>query len=294
MSFKIGLTIQQVGTILPSVWVKLSNSISLQHVEFDPTVFDDIDNVRSALRCNSVTVHAPFIDFWPYDMSSGGKKQKLVEQFIENVNQNAKDLHIHSVVVHPPAGPSPNMDLFYEHLNNLKPLVLLENLSYLDPFSSQWSSWETFSRFYRMTNEHLDKSTGFCFDIPHSFIQNAEKFLDLPEFLITELKGRNGYIHLSGGLRTEDTHYPSLTEGEIPMNLVKRFLDQIKFRGIVNMELKPQLDRGGIVGELEKILQSYELLLGWAGAQKHRMLLNLKKHFILDKIKKVERTTRRE
>ncbi|MFX1534370.1 MAG: TIM barrel protein [Promethearchaeota archaeon] len=283
MSFKVGLTIQKLGTVLPSVWVRLSNFISLQHIEFDPTVFDDIDNVLSTLQCKSVTVHAPFIDHWPYDMSSGGNKQKLVEQFIENVNQNAKSLHIHSVVVHPPADPS-HMDLFYEHLNNLKPLVLLENLSYLDSSSSQWSSWENFSRFYQMTNEHLDKSTGFCFDIPHSFIQNGNKFLDLPEFLITELKGKNGYIHLSGGLRTEDTHYPLLTEGEIPMNLVKKFLDKIKFGGIVNMELMPQFDRGGIVGELEKIFQSYELLLGWAGARKHRMFLKLKKRFILNKI----------
>lgn len=252
------------------MWVKMASSIQLQHIEFDLSVFNDIKNVTQALKAPQTTIHAPYVEDYGMDLSSNNM---AVDQFVENVNRTKGDLRIIGVVVHPPEDASGSLDRFYDRLDKL-PLPMMENMPY--------QPWEDFLDFIEETQANINREISMCFDIPHSYITNGKSFLDLPELCCEFLKRPTGYIHISGGTREEDTHFPSLTEGDMPINPIKDFLKRINFSGTVTMELRPRS-----INDLDKIFQSYMYMLQIAGKTRHRLQVRIKRPFIMRKIRQL-------
>ena len=269
MTFKTGLTIQSIMGFSPSNLVKIGSAVKLQHIEFDLSVFTDISNVINQLETEQTAIHAPYMEDYKLDLSS---RNPAIDDFINNVNQWKSDLNVIGVVVHPPIDAGGNLDLFYDRLEKI-PLPLLENMPY--------QSWNDFMEFFDTTKSNVNNKLGMCFDIPHSFIANGNKFLDLPKEVLDHIKSKNGYIHISGGIRDEDTHYPLLTEGDMPFSEVKEFFKEIAFRGTVTMELAPRS-----IQDIEKILRSYVMMLSVANRRKHQLMVRIKTPFIMRKISK--------
>ncbi|MFX1285649.1 MAG: TIM barrel protein [Promethearchaeota archaeon] len=268
MTFTTGLTIQKINGIIPSKWVEIASAIGLQHIEFDQTVFEDIENVIRVLKAPQTVIHAPYVEDYGNDLSSN---DRIVDQFVENVINSQHDLNIIGVVVHPPTDASGSWETFYSRLEKI-PFPLLENMPY--------QSWEEFQEFVENTMANVDKNIGMCFDIPHSWITNGETFLELPEFCLDFLRAPTGYIHISGGTREEDTHYPLLTEGDMPLDPVETFLNTISFSGTVTMELGPRS-----IDDLDKIFKSYMLMLKIARKNWHKIQVKVKRPFIMRKVR---------
>jgi len=274
MSFTTGLTIQKVKNIHPSDWVKIASTIRLQHIEFDQTVFDDIENVLQVLKAPQTVIHAPYMEDYGTDLST---RNQVVDQFVNNVLAAQQDLNIIGVVVHPPTDASGSWETFYDRLEKL-PFPLLENMPY--------QSWNEFKEFVETTQANVNQRIGMCFDIPHSWITHGEQYLDLPEFCLDFLRAPTGYIHISGGTREEDTHFPLLTEGDMPITPVKQFLKDISFSGTVTMELSPRT-----IEDLNKVFQSYILMLGIAGKSMHKLQVRIKRPFIMWKVRQLAKKT---
>jgi sugar phosphate isomerase/epimerase len=270
MTFKTGLTIQAIMGLSPSRIVTLGSAIKLEHVEFDISVFTDIEEVIENLRTEQTAIHAPYMEDYKVDLSS---KSSKVDKFITDINQWKSDLNVIGVVVHPPLDAGGDLNLFYDRLEKI-PHPLLENMPY--------QLWDEFQDFFDTTRSNVNNKLGICFDIPHSYITNGDRFLDLPKEVLEHIKSKNGYIHLSGGTREKDTHYPLLTEGDMPFSEVKEFLKDISFRGTVTMELAPRS-----LQEIEKILQSYAMMLNVANRRKHQFMVKIKTPFIMRKISKL-------
>ncbi|UCE12651.1 MAG: sugar phosphate isomerase/epimerase [Candidatus Heimdallarchaeota archaeon] len=268
MTFTTGLTIQRLGDISPSMWLRIASNIQIQHIEFDLSVFNDIENVIQVLKAPQTTIHAPYVEDYGMDLSSNNEE---IDQFVENVNRKKNDLRIIGVVVHPPEDASGSLDRFYDRLDKL-PFPLLENMPH--------QPWDDFLAFIKNTQANINREIGMCFDIPHSYITNSESFLDLPELCRDFLQKKSGYIHISGGTREEDTHFPSLSDGDMPLDPIRDFLKDIKFSGTVTMELRPQS-----IDDLDKIFQSYMYMLQIAGKTRHRLQVRIKRPFIMRKVR---------
>jgi sugar phosphate isomerase/epimerase len=274
MSFTTGLSIQQVRNILPSDWVKIASTLRLKHIEFDQTVFNDFENVIQVLKAPQTVIHAPYIEDYGLDLSTD---DQIADQFVDNVLATQHDLNIIGVVVHPPTDASGSWERFFDRLEKL-PLPLLENMPY--------QSWDEFKEFVETIQANVNRHIGMCFDIPHSWITHGEQYLNLPKICLDFLRESTGYIHISGGTREEDTHFPLLTEGDMPFIPVKEFLKDISFSGIVTMELGPRS-----LEDLNKILQSYMLMLGIAGKRLHQMQVKIKRPFIMRKVRQLAKKT---
>lgn len=269
MTFTTSMTIQQIGEIPTSSFVGFANFLRLQHIEFDMSVYNDITNVIKKVNAKSVTIHVPYLSDYGMDLSSNNSK---VDELVTNINKYKEPLNVLGVVVHPPEDPKGDVNLFYDRLEKL-PYPMLENMPNL--------SWNNFTDLFNSTEEVISNELGFCFDIPHSFITNQEKFLELPSKFHDLVFSSKGYIHTSGGSRTEDTHFPLLTDGDIPFNLVKKFLKP--FTGIVTMELAP---RNFI--EIEKMIISYQMMLGVSSRRLHKLEVRFKRPLLMWKIRQLE------
>ncbi|UCG02398.1 MAG: hypothetical protein JSW11_00090 [Candidatus Heimdallarchaeota archaeon] len=270
MTFITGLSIQQLNDILPSTLVKIASAIRLKHIEFDLTVFNDIENVIKVLEAPQTVIHAPYLEDYGIDLSTD---DPVVDQFVDNVLAAQNDLNIIGVVVHPPTDASGSWENFYDRLEKL-PLPLLENMPY--------QSWDEFKEFIETTQANVNRHLGMCFDMPHSWITYGELFLELPAFCMDLLRSSNGYIHISGGTREEDTHFPLLTEGDMPISPIREFLNANSFSGTVTMELAPRS-----IEDLNKVFQSYMLMLGIAGKRLHKLQVKLKHPFIMRKARQL-------
>ncbi len=270
MTFHIGITIQAIGDLTPSNVVDLGMAIGLRHIEFDPSVFLDISDVMKSLKTKQTTIHAPYMEDYHMDLSSNTPE---IDKLIEDINRWKTRMNIIGVVVHPPLDAGGNTEKFYDRLEKL-PLPLIENMPY--------QSWEDFLDFYNTTQANVNNHLGMCFDIPHSFITNGDKFLEVPDEVLDHLTSSKGYIHISGGTADEDIHYPLLTDGNIPFQEVKDFLLRISFCGTVTMELYPRSFQ-----DIDKILRSYILMLDVANKKKHKLSVQIKRPFIMRKINKL-------
>ena len=132
--------------------------------------------------------------------------------------------------------------------------------------------------------ENITNSFGICFDIPHSYLSNEEKFLDIPDEVMRELKKRTGYIHLSGTDLERDQHYPLITEGGLPFDQVKSFLQDIKFSGTVNLELVPRT-----LDDIVKMFKSVSIMFNVAGKRSQSLLARMKIPLVLYRLKKYEK-----
>ncbi|MHA2298134.1 MAG: TIM barrel protein [Candidatus Hodarchaeales archaeon] len=267
ISFKTGLTIQKTGSINPSDWLMIASAIELEHVEFDMTVFSDIDNVLAVNKIDQIAIHAPYFDDYNMDFSSDRSE---IEQFVKNVNDYREALKIKYVVIHPPNDPQGSTDTFFTNIDAVEPFILLENMP--------CQAWNDFIQLFTSIRERVSNKTGFCFDVPHGFITHGEEsFLELPTELLELVRSPDGYIHLSGGLRNEDTHLPLVTDGDIPFEKVEAFLKE--FSGTLTMELQP---RG--INDIDKIIKSYKIMLGISGKRWLSLKTAVKERVILKKV----------
>ncbi|PWI48581.1 hypothetical protein CEE45_05940 [Candidatus Heimdallarchaeota archaeon B3_Heim] len=270
MTFHTGITIQAIGDLTPSNVVDLGMAIGLRHIEFDPSVFPDISNVMERLKTKQTSIHAPYMEDYHMDLSSNTPE---IDKLIDDINRWKTRMNIIGVVVHPPLDAGGNTEKFYDRLEKL-PLPLIENMPY--------QSWEDFLDFYNTTQANVNNHLGMCFDIPHSFITNGDKFLEIPDEVLEHLTSSKGYIHISGGTAYEDIHYPLLTDGDIPFQEVKDFLRRISFCGTVTMELNPRSFQ-----DIDKIIRSYILMLDVAKKKKHKLSVQIKRPFIMRKVNKL-------
>jgi len=282
MSFVVGLTIQPIAGVSNSTWVRMAAKLGLEHIEFDPLVFDDVQAITRELKCSQVGIHSPYMKDYGIDLSSVHRREE-VGRFISQVNAIAEEWNVVGVVVHPPSDAKGSFEYFLESLGQLEPTVLLENV-----FGEEGPGvWTEFLEFWERTRDRVGGNVGFCFDIPHSFIANGPvEYLRLPEMLRSELchSGR-GYIHLSGGRSTEDTHSP-LNQGEIPVwTEVAEFLKP--FRGTLNLELRPESQ-----ADIPLIIDSYLQAVRLSSIRKYLwrlLLLAAKRRAISEEIRKLGR-----
>ncbi len=273
MTFRTGITIQAIGDLTPSNVVDLAMAINLRHIEFDPSVFSDITRVIERLNSDQTTIHAPYMEDYKMDLSS---QTPEIDKLIEDINHWQTRMNIIGVVVHPPLDAGGDMGKFYDRLD-LLPLPLLENMPY--------QTWEDFLEFFDTIKSNVNNPLGMCFDIPHSFITNGDQFLEVPKEVHNHLSSANGYIHISGGTAEEDTHYPLLTEGNMPFQEVPAFLDRIAFKGTVTMELYPRSFQ-----DIDKILRSYIMMLGISKRRMHKLSVQIKRPFIMRRINNLAKT----
>ena len=265
MKFRTGLTILGAGKLKPSTSIKLISTVGLEHIEFDKSVFIDLENVKNVLTVPQTAIHAPYIPDYTFDLSS---PLNDADQFVTFIQKSKKDLNLIGVVVHPPEEIN---ELFYDRLTQI-PFPLLENLPY--------QSWENFMKFRDEVKDNATKNFGYCFDIPHSFITNGNEFLDVPSELLTALKKDSGYIHISGSDRLQDQHYPLVTDGDLPFNEVKTFLKEINFSGTINMELVPRS-----LDDIPKMFKSFSIMLNISGKRYKALKVRLKIPFIMYNIR---------
>ena len=241
---KVGQTVQSLGTLKPSHILKMVNLLGFEHVEFDPTVFDDIDAVIPLVQKKSVILHAPYYSDWNYDFSSI-KQSEEIEKYMENLETYANALGATGVVVHPPRDPDKDEDYFLKNLDRIKITVLLENLP--------GQKLEDFKTWYLSTKNKTKAKVGMCFDVPHSFLTHGkEDLFNIPDVLLPDLN----YIHISELNEDSDCHWPFGHEGgALPLDLFEKFLKRIKFKGTINMEMMPD----GIEG-IENLIDSYLIL----------------------------------
>ncbi|MFX1513508.1 MAG: TIM barrel protein [Promethearchaeota archaeon] len=293
----VGLTIQKMGPVRPSNWMKLVNLVGIDHIEFDPTVFEDIEAVLALLGNKSVTLHSPYYTHWGYDLSSKNQSEK-VETFLKNVESYTEKLKAHSIVVHPPIDPQGDKEYFLENLNRIKITPLLENLP--------GQKWQDFEQWYLATKEQIQIKPQICFDVPHSFLTHGEDGLfDIPESLLPDLT----YIHISELTSERDCHWPFGTEGgELPIGKFKDFIHQHKIElksqsevnidsyrnflrkrkiiQIINMEILPS-----DLKSVKNLINSYLMLLklgSKASFIKKRLRLLVIQPIIFNKLKNVE------
>ncbi|MHA2247727.1 MAG: TIM barrel protein [Candidatus Hodarchaeales archaeon] len=245
MTFKTGMTIHGMGEMKPSAALKMASIFSLEHIEFHESVFSDLRNVKDNLPTSQTAIHFPFVPDYDFDLSSDSKN---ADRLIKSIQEAKNDLNIIGVIVHPPDILNEN---FYERLSQL-PFPMLENLPN--------QSWEEFLIFRDEVKANMTNSFGYCFDIPHSFITNGEKFLDIPEVILSSLKRKTGYIHLSGGDREKDQHYPLITDGNLPFRTVKQFLKEIRYSGTINLEIVPRTFK-----DIPKMFKSISIMFNVAG-----------------------------
>jgi sugar phosphate isomerase/epimerase len=274
---KVGLTIQSLGAVKPSHLVKLVNIVGIDHIEFDPTVFEDLDDlhiISTILGNKSVTLHAPFFMHWGYDLSSIHQAEK-VEQYLTHLEQYAGALKAHSVVVHPPLDPEGDQAYFIKNLNRIPITVYLENMP--------GQRLADFATWYFATKAQTTAKTEICFDVPHSFLTHGtDGLFDLDDRLLPDLN----YIHISELTAHEDNHWPFGTPGgELPFDQFHAFVKRIGFDGTINMEMLPA-DLDGIKNLLGSFLKLLKLGSKWQYFRKW-LRVTLVKPLLLSKMKDV-------
>ncbi|MHA1713736.1 MAG: sugar phosphate isomerase/epimerase family protein [Candidatus Ranarchaeia archaeon] len=287
----VGLTLASAFGIPTSTWIKVANLFRFEHIEFSSPVYMDLKESARSFRGGQIAFHAPYRDDFPYELSSSGKYEKDVEEFLVKLDEACQlfKVPVVGVIVHPPKSERYDEELFFERLRRIRPLVLIENLSPGNGPASK--NWQAFLRFYNDVNDRATKKTGFCFDVPHAFIAEGERrFLDIPSTLLEELCSPRGYIHISGTRSTEDMHWP-INTGDLPLDQVMAFLKKIRFRGTINMEISP-LNCPSLHDYANGVLESYLKLLSLGPAWKQftkRIHVTLKRGLLLRRLKPFER-----
>lgn len=272
---KIGLTIQEFRGFPVSTWIRMSNVVGLPHIEFDLSAFDDIEVALPLLR-STITFHTPYFSDYGFDLGSVGSRASDAERYIRNLRIYQEKLQIRGVVVHPPDDPNGNYETYLNRLASISQPIHLENMPN--------QSWDDFLDLYQDIGSKLGRHVGLCFDVPHSFITNGAKFLELPDILLEELMSDRGYIHISGGNHNEDTHLP-LTQGSLPLEQFEQFVRRIRFHGTLVMELRPRTiyNFAGIFNSFIRMTK----FIPWRRRFRMRIRIAVGSRFIMRKVRQL-------
>jgi len=249
----VGITIDRYNGVNPSALLRLTRVMGLNFVEITKTVFDDLPQVLAALGHTKTGFHLPYYEEKSIDFSNADY-QSEIDELISLINQHHQSLHIQYCLSHPPEGDPANVNrerAVTTLLNNLKKieaLVILENVTSISP--------DQFNDFYRQAQHALGaKLIGQCYDPAHAFIRG-----DDPVMTLEHSNGEIRCVHLSDCTRTEDKHLPFDLGGELPVDEILMTLKNIKYEGIINLELLPRsfADLEAVVRSYLKVLYQFE------------------------------------
>ena len=185
---KVGQTIQSLGQLKPSHIISMANFLGFEHLELDPTTFDDIEAVLPLVKKKSIILHAPYYFDWGYDLSSIKQSEK-VEKYMENLETYANALGALGIVVHPPMDPDKDENYFLKNLDRIKITVLLENLpgDNLDDFKT----WYLDTKSKTQAKSKLQTKRKHSFDDYIEFATQMNEFMGHPRKPFEPMKGKH-------------------------------------------------------------------------------------------------------
>lgn len=243
MMIRIGTSLREFLRVPPHVWLELANILRFNHIEFYSSVFfGDLVNLIDLIGTKTTAVHLPYFDDSGWDLSSKIVNEKF-NRLVRGINKYKHKLRIEWLIIHPPEDPNPDWSLYCKRLDQFELPVLLENI--------KTQNFDEFEEIYKDLKKQLRDKLGFCFDFVHSFLINIE-FLNVPANLNSDLQ----YIHLNDtNTKETDSHWPLGTE-VLPLDQIFNFLKRIRFKGVINLEIKPRN-----IMDAMSIIDSYLLIL---------------------------------
>ena len=214
----IGQTVQAHEGLSCDKLIQFAKLIGIESCEINPkgVNLENVNKIIEAVGKMKTTFHLPVEGIEGYDFAYP-EKEKEINDVIEVINQNAKDLNIILAVFHPVESHG-NFETLVKNLKQLKVPLVVENIQLL----SDDEFIEYYARFKKALGNQLK---GWLFDVAHSYLKNGPKdymkLLDKIPF--EELEE----IHLSDCSKNEDSHY-SFGAGVLP---TEEILQEIKNRG---------------------------------------------------------------
>lgn len=248
---QVGLTISDFDGKKSGELLALVRRLGVGFVEFNPTVFHDLNSVIANMNGMAAGFHLPLIGEHGYDFSSFDAKDKI-DETISLLNQHRHDLNLLYCVAHPPETQNEELaedalEFLYENLQRLEVPVILENIE-------AWNVRD-FDRLVDMTRKILKKKLiGLCFDPAHAFLRGEdifERFSAIAKQVIC--------IHMSDCIKDQDAHLP-FGQGVLP---IEKFLDHVLkhgYDGVINLEVMPKSlhETGAVLNSYLQVLRVFK------------------------------------
>lgn len=271
----IGLTIDTFRGIRPSVLLHQISRIGVEFAEVTKNIFDDQDlgKIKSCVNGIKIGLHLPIVSEDGFDFSCLDEKEKI-DQLIDQINRNWRNLNLLYVLSHPTEEHfiktkcEVSEQFLFDNLNKIEAPIIFENTLENDSFRFE----DFLVRAEQKMGPHL---SGICFDGPHAFISRKNWF----ELLETQIE-KIRLVHLSDCSKDQDLHIPFGGEGELPVEKILKFLKDHKYKGIVNLEIRPKS-----LTELGPVFKSYLLILKYLNRKKY-FSMALRSFFLLPIIQK--------
>lgn len=268
---KIGLTVSNFDGKKPGELLALVRKFGVQFVEFNPTVFGDLQAVQRHLDDDMAAgFHLPLSAEHGFDFTQQEAKEKI-DDLIYFINHHRHELNLLYCVAHPPEGAADGasseeeLEFLVENLKRLDVPVILENVE-------SWSANDFDSLADLIRHELKRKFIGLCFDPAHAFLRGEDIFARF-----TAIAPQVRCIHLSDCARGHDAHLP-LGQGELPVGKFLQHVAEARYDGIINLEVMPRSlqEVGAVVKSYLQVLRVFKkgkyfstktrLALGGAGA----------------------------
>ncbi len=242
---QIGLTISNFDNKKPGELVALVRRLGVRFVEFNPTVFGDLQNAMRQMDDNMAAgFHLPLLAEHGFDLTQRDKQDKI-DELVYIINHHRHELNLLYCVAHPPevgadgASSEEDLDFLIENLKRLDVPIILENVE-------TWSANDFDSLVEVMRNELKKRFLGQCFDPAHAFLRGEDIFARF-----SAIAPHVRCIHLSDCARGHDAHLP-LGQGELPVEKFLQHVAHLRYDGIINLEVMPSSLR-----EVGAVLRSY-------------------------------------
>ena len=254
----VGVTVTKYEGVMPSSLIRRLRLIGMDFVEFNSSIFPEIDKVVENIGSLKTAFHLPIVTDEGWDFSCA-KFQKDIDAATTLLNRYKEALNIQHLICHPPEAGANSQKLesslgtLKENLSRLEIPIHLENVPSIGPAE--------FDQIYKELDDSLaDKLLGICFDAPHFFIKGID-----PISQFKKLNGRITSIHLSDCVDDRDEHIPFNSGGTLP---VKDFLQAVRetnFNRFITLEIRPvSLD------DIKSYINSYLTTLQYVNPKKYR------------------------
>ncbi len=250
---QIGLTVSNFDGKKPGELVALLRKFGVQFVEFNPTVFGDLQAAMRQINGDMAAgFHLPLVAEHGYDFTQRESKDKI-DDLIYFINQHRHELNLLYCVAHPPevgadgASSEEELEFLIENLKRLDVPVILENVE-------TWSANDFDSLAEVIRHELKKQFNGLCFDPAHAFLRGEDIFERF-----TAIAPRVRCIHLSDCARGHDAHLP-LGQGELPVERFLQLVAQSQYDGIINLEVMPSSlqEVGAVIKSYLRVLRVFK------------------------------------
>lgn len=253
----VGVTVSKFEGIMPSTIIRGLRLLGFEFVEFNNSIFPEMDKVASNLGPMKTAFHLPLItdDGWDFSCAA---YQNEIDHAIHLLNSFRKKLNIQHVVCHPPENngvenSESSLDLLISNLKKLHLPIHLENIPSVSP--------EEFQSIYaRIKNQVGENLHGICFDAPHFFIKGFD-----PIKQYKSLNDNIRSIHLSDCMDDRDEHIPFNSGGSLPVIDFLKSVQESKFSGFITLEIRPNS-----LDDLDSYMNSYLTTLQHVNVKKYK------------------------